>query len=158
SVGGLIINPGTGLPGGPGYQYRILVSTNGGATWLPQLNPFTIGVENLQNATQTLVTITPDPSGWCPYYENTFAPPFKHVVADVLGSWWSAGDAQASFIVEARDGMMNSLGASQSVTIQLDNTGPDDAIWITSAGGSCGEFKVGDTIDGAYWASDNEGL
>jgi hypothetical protein len=158
SVGGLIINPGTGLPGGPGYQYRILVSTNGGATWVPQTTPFTIAVEDLASATQTLVTVTPDPSGWCPYYDNFYSPPYKHVVADVLGYWPSAGDGQALFIVEARDGAMNPLGSTPSVTIQLDNTAPSDKIWITSGGGSCGEFKVGDKIDGGYWASDNEGL
>jgi hypothetical protein len=158
SVGGLIINPGTGLPGGPGYQYRILVSTNGGATWVPQTTPFTIGVEDLATATQTLVPVTPDPSGWCPYYDNFYSPPYKHVVADVLGYWESAGDGQAMFVVEARDGSMNPLGSTPSIAIQLDNTFPTDQIWITSGGGSCGDFTIGETIKGSYWASDNEGL
>lgn len=159
SVGGLIINPGTGLPSGPGYQYRILVSTNGGATWVPQTTPFKIAVENLSNATQSIVTITPDPDGWCPYYENLYSPPYKHVVADVLGYWWSVGDGQAMFIVEARDGSMSPLGSSSSVTIQLDNTAPTADIEITSGGGSCADFKVGGTpVAGTYQATDNEGL
>jgi hypothetical protein len=156
SIGGLIINPLSGLPGGPGYEYRILVSVGGGP-WTPVTTQFTIGLENLQTATQTPITITPDPNGWCPYYENFYSPPYEHVVADVLGYWDSAGDGKAKFMVEARQGMI-SLGSTPSVTIQLDNTRPQDAIAITSGGGSCGDFKVGDTIVGSYWASDNEGL
>jgi hypothetical protein len=60
--------------------------------------------------------------------------------------------------METKDGLGWLGSATSPKLIQLDNTWPDDAIDITSGGGSCGDFKVGDKIDGSYWASDNEAL
>jgi len=103
-------------------------------------------------------TLTPDLNGWMPYLEDHTGFPHEHVVADVLAYFASAGDGDVRFILEARDAMMNPLGSTPPIKVKLDNSPPDDAIWITSGGGSCGDFKIGDPIDGAYWASDNEGL
>jgi hypothetical protein len=60
--------------------------------------------------------------------------------------------------MEARDGTLTSLGTTASKLIQLDNTAPVSSVAITSGGGSCGDFKVGDIITGTYSTSDNEAL
>jgi len=60
--------------------------------------------------------------------------------------------------MEARDGLMNPLGATVPKLVQLDNTAPVSSVSITSGGGSCGDFKVGDTIAGDYASTDNEAL
>jgi hypothetical protein len=155
---GYVINPATDLPGGPGYQYRLLTSSDG-VTYTPVTTPFTATTMQLPSGIQTNVPQTPDPNGWVPYLANlSSGPPYLTVVGNTLGYWQSAGDGRAWIKMEARDGLHNPLGSTPPKLIQLDNTAPKSTISITSGGGSCGDFKVGDTIAGSYSSSDNEAL
>jgi hypothetical protein len=155
---GYVINPATDLPGGPGYQYRLLVSPDG-VNYTPVTTPFTATTMQLPSGIQTNVPQTPAADGWVPYLAMfSSGPPFTTVVGNILGYWQSAGDGQVWVKMEARDGLMNPLGSTAPKLIQLDNAAPVSAISITSGGGSCGDFKVGDTIVGSYSSSDNEAL
>jgi hypothetical protein len=155
---GYVVNPATDLPGGPGYQYRLLTSPDG-VNYTPVTTPFTATTMQLPSGIQTNVPQTPDASGWVPYLANfSSGPPFTTVVGNILGYWQSAGDGQVWLKLEAKDGLSNSLGSTLPKLIQLDNAAPSSFISITSGGGSCGDFKVGDTIVGSYSASDNEAL
>jgi len=155
---GYVVNPSTDLPGGPGYQYRLLTSPDG-INYTPVTAQFTVTTMELPSGTQTNVTQTPDSSGWVPYLANlSSGPPFLTVVGNILGYWQSAGNAQVWITMEARDGLMNPLGATVPKLVQLDNTAPVSSVSITSGGGSCGDFKVGDTIAGDYASTDNEAL
>lgn len=155
---GYVINPGNDLPGGPGYQYRLLTSPDS-VNYTPVTTPFTATTMQLPSGIQTNIPQTPDPNGWVPYLANfSSGPPFLTVVGNILGYWQSAGDSRAWIKMEARDGLNNPLGSTPPKLIQLDNTAPTSTISITSGGGSCGDFKVGDTIIGSYSSSDNEAL
>ena len=80
------------------------------------------------------------------------------IAQNTLGYWQSAGDGQAWIYMEAKD-TIGDLGTSTTPKlVQLDNTYPTASISIISGGGSCGDFKIGDTITGDYSASDNEAL
>src|SRR5581483_7403273 len=104
-------------------------------------------------------TQTPDVDGWVPYLANlSSGPPFVTVVGNILGYVTTAGNAWLWIYVEAQDALSNPLGASTPKLIRLDNQAPVSTIEITSGGGSCGDFSVGDTITGAYSATDNEAL
>jgi hypothetical protein len=155
---GYVVNPATDLPGGPGYQYRLLVSPDG-VTYTPVTTPFTATTMQLPSGTQTNVAQVPAPDGWTPYLAMfSSGPPFTTVVGNILGYWESSGNDQVWVVLEARDGSSNPLGSTVPKLIKLDNTAPVSAVSITSGGGSCGDFKVGDTIIGAYSSSDNEAL
>jgi hypothetical protein len=156
---GYVINPATDLPGGPGYQYRLLTSPDG-FNYTPVTTPFTVTTMALPSGTQTNEPQTPDPTtGWVPYLANfSSGPPFLTVVGNILGYWQSAGNGQVWIRMEARDGLMNPLGSTVPKLVQLDNAAPESSVLITSAGGSCGEFKVGQKIEGEYSSTDNEAL
>ena len=150
---GHVINPATGLFGGPGIQYRILVSTNGGLTATPMTGPFYV----ILSSSPTPVKQTPDPAtGWCDYLEQSGV---IDVVGNILGSWMSSGDGQLWISMEAQQGGLPIGTATPWQLVQLDNTAPDPVdIEITSGAGSCGDFFPGDLLEGTYSAADNENL
>ena len=156
---GRVVNRAGTAYGGPGIYYRIWIYSDG--SWSFMKSPFTAWVTTfgsppvpVSQSPQTLPA--PFGEGWYPYLEDSAA--LKGVAQNALGYWPSTGDGQAWIYMETKDGLGWLGNATSPKLIQLDNTWPNDAIDITSGGGSCGDFKVGDTIDGSYWASDNEAL
>jgi len=150
---GHVINPATGLFGGAGFQYRILVSTNGGASYTPMTAPF----EVVLSTSPFPVTQTPDPvTGWVDYKEVAGA---VDVVGNILGSWMSSGDGQIWISMEAQQSGVPIGTPTPWKLVQLDNTAPDPVdIAITSGTGSCGDFYPGDLIEGTFSATDNENI
>jgi hypothetical protein len=145
-ITGVVIDPATGLFGGPGIQFRVLVSTNGGLSFTPLTQAFQ--VYPLGSLTPALQT--PDPvTGWCDYLD---------VDGDLLGTWASSGNGQLWISVQAQQYGVP-IGATPWQLVQLDNTAPAPvSIEITSGAGSCGDFRPGDKISGSYSAADNENL
>jgi hypothetical protein len=149
---GHVINPATGLFGGAGIQYRILVSTNGGASSTPMTEPFQVTL----STSPFPVTQTPDSvTGWCDYRELSGV---VDVVGNILGTWTSSGNGQLWISMEARQGGAQIGAGTPWQLVQLDNTAPEVSIEITSGAGSCGDFFPGDVLTGTYAASDNENL
>ena len=150
---GHVINPATGLFGGPGIQYRILVSTNGGVSSTPMTQPFYITL----STSPFPVLQTPDPvTGWVNYREVSGV---VDVVGNILGSWMTSGNGQLWISMEAQQSGVPIGTATSWKLVQLDNTAPDPVtIDITSGAGSCGDFTQGDAIEGSYVAADNEDL
>jgi hypothetical protein len=150
---GHVINPSTGLFGGAGFQYRILVSTNGGLTSTPMTDPFDV----ILSTSPTPVHQTPDPTtGWTNYLELSGS---VDVVGNILGSWTTSGNGRIWISMEARQGVTPIGTATTWTLVQLDNTAPSPVeIAITTGAGSCGDFAPGDTIGGTYSAQDNENL
>ena len=150
---GHVINPATGLFGGAGIQYRILVSTNGGVSSTPMTQPFYITL----STSPFPVLQTPDPvTGWVNDREVSGV---VDVVGNILGSWMTSGNGQIWVSMEAQQGGVTIGTATPWKLVQLDNTAPDPVtIEITSGAGSCGDFTQGDSIEGSYAAADNEDL
>lgn len=146
AIAGRVIDPATGLYGGPGIQFRVLVSENGGLSFTPLTQQFQVTPVN----SVFPVTQKPDPvTGWCDYLD---------VDGDLLGTFYSSGNGQAWISVQAQQyGVF--MGATAWKLVQLDNTAPAPLdIVITSGAGSCGDFHPGDTLSGSYSAADNENL
>jgi hypothetical protein len=154
---GHVINASGGV-GGPGLQYRILISKNGGLTFTPMTEEFSVQTHNWLTNVYTTVAQVPDGEGWCNCVEDYSAS--IDVDGNILGHWSTAGDGQLWVAMEARQGK-SPLGPAAPVwtLIQLDNTAPSPVeVEITSGGGSCGDFQPGDEIEGTYSAADNEDL
>jgi hypothetical protein len=153
---GHVLNPATGLFGGAGMQYRILVSTNGGTTSTPMTESFSVEKWPLTSPLPSAVTQLPDPvTGWVDYLEVSGV---VDVVGNALGRWISSGNGQIWISMEARQGGVPIGAATPWQLVQLDNTVPTVTVSITSGTGSCGDFYPGDLIEGIYSAADNENL
>ncbi len=157
TIGGVIFNRFLpGVIGGPGIFYKIWILTDAGLSFMNH----PIDVPTFQTATGTFVDVpvTPTFDGWYAYVPDMTNPAAQIIaIEDTIGWWDSFGNGQAQIWLEAKD-TNGSLGSTAATTIQLDNEAPVSNIWITSPGGSCGDFTVGDTIEGGYTASDNERL
>ena len=158
---GHVVNRSASGFGGTGIYYRLWISTDGGVTWAFMNTTFTVWKTVFPSAP---VAVTQSPQslgapwgdGWYAYLENDAA--LTSVAQNTLGYWPSAGNGEALIYMEAKD-ISGALGAPTTPKlIRLDNTAPTDNVWITSGGGSCGDFSVGDTISGEFTASDNEAL
>jgi len=101
-------------------------------------------------------TLVPTTDGWYKYKADPVGPNTVDINGLLLGVWKSHGETgKWQLKIEARDGSTPYPG-SQLVTLQLDNDNPDPVgITITSGGGACADFKVGDPIEGTYSALDD---
>lgn len=79
--------------------------------------------------------------------------PFLDNINGVLAQWDSGGDAKWTVRLSTFDLFGNLVGVDQRV-IQLDNTGPQASIEITSGTGDCGKFPIGTPLAGNFVARD----
>jgi hypothetical protein len=151
------------------FKYRISVSNDGGATWAGLTDTFTVsrqlipygGVPSaLPDVTQQV-----DPSGitagYYTYQADWITGPGDALIVvagNVLAQWQTAGKSGLWQIkMDVYDPATSTFfPAVNTAAIYLDNAAPSlvPPISITSAGGSCGDFKVGDKITGTYNVSD----
>jgi len=161
-VTGHIANPPDVLGGGATpFKYRVSVS-NDGINWISLNDPFTIWLTELNNGVwsgPSPFNEIVDAEGWYTYMEDlTTGPnnPMRFVAQNVLAQWQTAGKSGLWKIkMETKDTTTNSVfPGTQVIAICLDNTAPSASITITSGGGPCADFQVGDPITGTYSVSD----
>jgi hypothetical protein len=80
--------------------------------------------------------------------------PFTENVNSVLAQWNSTGDAQWEVKLSTYDAANNLVGTDTHL-IQLDNTGPQASISITTGTGDCGKFDIGTLLSGNFVARDD---
>jgi hypothetical protein len=85
--------------------------------------------------------------------------PFTQNINSVLAQWDSTGDAKwevklTTFNGDATNGLAPAVGVDTHF-IQLDNTGPEVSMTITSGTGDCGKFPIGTPISGKFIARDD---
>lgn len=161
-ITGHIANPPDISGGAAALKYRVLVSDDGGATWQRLTNSFPIVRSQLLGGVWSfLPTLTQavDADDWYTYYEDLTAGPGNpqiFVVGNLLARWQTAGLSGLWQIkVEVKDpANPGPIWSGSVVTVCLDNIAPGTAIDITSGGGPCGDFTIGDVISGTYSVSD----
>jgi hypothetical protein len=79
--------------------------------------------------------------------------PFTSNVNALLAQWDSAGDAKWYVRLSVYDGGGVFQGSDTHV-VQLDNTGPEASIEITTGLGNCGKFLPGEPLGGNFVARD----
>ncbi len=162
------ILPASNLSAGAApFKYKISVSGDGGATWTPITDPFTVSRQLVPFGGVPValpdVNQTVDPggltAGFYTYQADWITGPgdaFILVANNVLAKWQTAGkNGLYQIKMDVYDPSTNTFfPAVNTATILLDNVAPTASINITSGGGSCGDFHVGDKISGQYSASD----
>ena len=158
------------------FKYRISVSGDGGVTWAPLNDVFTVsrqiipwgGVPTaLPDVTQS-VDLSGITAGFYTYQADWITGPGDALIVvanNVLAKWQSSAkpDGLYQIKMDVYDPSTSTFfPAVNTATILLDNTPPAGLpdnpttpfIDITSGGGSCGDFHVGDKITGSYAVSD----
>ncbi|MBV9443881.1 MAG: hypothetical protein JO217_14460 [Acidobacteriaceae bacterium] len=158
------------------FKYRISVSNDGGVTWTGLNDVFTVsrqlipwgGVPTaLPDVTQS-VDISGITTGYYTYQADWITGPGDALIVvagNVLAQWYTLGkpDGLYQIKMDVYDPSTSTFfPAVNTATILLDNTPPAGLpynaktpfINITSGGGSCGDFHVGDKITGSYAVSD----
>ncbi|MBR9919978.1 MAG: hypothetical protein GYB31_04005 [Bacteroidetes bacterium] len=142
-------------------KYKIEVSENNGGSWQRVDNNFTLHRDQLLNGVWSdlpNVTQQVDADGYYDYQEDLvggFGNAQIFPVGNVLGRWNTSGLSGRWIIrIVAKDPVSNNSWVSNIVAVHLDNESPQVSLQITSGGGDCADFRVGDTISGIYSASD----
>ncbi len=142
-------------------KYRVWVRKVG-EPWQKLTNPFKIDRSQLLDGVWSAlpdVTQAVDADDFYEYHEDLTGGPGNamiFVAGNVLARWQTAGLTGLYQVrIEARNPAIPAMSwFSNSVTLRIDSAAPDCAIAITSGGGDCADFVVGDTISGTYAVSD----
>lgn len=160
---GHIANPPDISQGATHLKYKVELSNDGGSTWTQHLsNTFTLGRDQLLNAIWSdlpSATQSVDGDGWYEYQEDLIGDgtnPKIFPVGNLLARWQTGGLTGLWKIrIKAKNpDIVGPVWISDDVTVMLDNTAPTVSITITSGGGACADFLIGDVISGTYAVSD----
>jgi hypothetical protein len=159
---GHIGNPPDISSGATKLKYRVEISDNNFASFQTVDNSFTLPRDQFLNGipgSLPSVTQAVDGDGFYEYQEdliNGFGNAIILPVGNVLARWNTAGLSGLWKVrIRAKDpANPGPEWMSNTVTIRIDNTAPTAAIDITSGGGACADFTIGDVIQGTYTATD----
>ncbi len=127
----------------PGWSYLVEVRTGSGA-WAPLVTDLAV-VDGLGNTATHTADNTTKRFTYLPFAQN---------VNNLLAQWDTAGDALWQVRLTVFDGGGVQQGSPDGHVLQLDNTGPEASIVITSGPGSCGKFASGTVLSGTVVARD----
>ena len=159
-ITGHIGNPLDISSGAAPLKYRVSVSDDGGLTWQRLTNNFTIGRSQLLDGVWSFlpnVIQSVDADDFYTYREDLTGGPGNaqiFVLGNVLARWQTGGLTGLWQIrIEVKD-PTNVIYVGAAVTVRRDNSAPTATIDITSGGGVCADFLIGDVISGAYAVTD----
>ena len=160
-ITGHLANPADISAGATPLRYRVIVNDDVADQVLN--NPFGIARTQLLDGVWTFLpgaTQTVDAAGYYSYREDLSGGAGNaqiYVAGNVLARWQTAGKTGTWTIrIEVLDAT-NVLYTGNVVTVRLDNAAPQipaGSFAITTGGGSCADFTVGDIIEGTYQVTD----
>lgn len=160
-ITGHLANPTDISAGAAALRYRVIVNDGSGDQVVN--NAFAIARTQLLDGVWTFLpglTQTADLAGYYTYREDLTGGPGNaeiFVAGNVLARWQTAGKTGTWTIrIEAKDAA-NVTYFSNSITVRLDNAAPvipAGSFKITSGSGTCGDFVIGDIIEGTYQVTD----
>ena len=158
---GHLANPTNISGGATKLKYRVEISQNNFSTEEYVTNGFSLGRDRFDQDTSTWSALansnqSVDGGSYYEYQEDLTGPILIFPVGNVLARW-DTGGKEGIWKIRIRATDPANLGPewlSNVVTLKLDNTAPDAAITITSGGGACADFMIGDVIEGTYEATD----
>ncbi len=132
----------------PGTKYRFLITTPTSAEH-PLLDNQSIQTDTLGVISLPII-LTADADGWLTYYATS---PNVAIVADLIGRYYPPIEGIYTIKIEMKDAA-NVVTSGNSANFFVDLKAPDVAINITSGGGDCADFTIGDTLTGTYYMFD----
>jgi hypothetical protein len=167
---GHVANPTDISMGAPRLKYRVEISNNGGASWQRVTNTFSLGRDQLLNGAWSDLpdaTQSVDADDYYEYQEDLIDGPGNaqiFPVGNVLARWnaWGLTGLWHVRIKAKNPAVVGPEWTSNVVAVRLDNAAPtggaSDAVrpylTITTGGGACADFTIGDVISGNYEVAD----
>ena len=160
-IAGHIAYPTNSSAGAPPLKYKVSVKPDGG-TWQTRTDTFTVGLTQLQNgiwSTLPDATQSVDADNYYDYREDLTGPDaLIFVTGNILYRWNTSGltgrwQIKIDATIDPTDPMAPFF-TSDIVTVRLDDAAPVLGLNITSGGGVCADFNIGDLISGTYSAFD----
>ncbi|MES2019297.1 MAG: hypothetical protein V4484_22630 [Pseudomonadota bacterium] len=160
-ITGHLANPADISTGAGALRYKVIVNDGSGEQALA--NTFAVARTQLLDGVWSILpalTQSVDAMNYYTYREDLTSAPGNaqiFVAGNLLARWQTAGKSGTwSIRIEARDAA-NVLYPGNTVTVRLDNEAPQippGSFKITSGAGTCGDFTVGDIIEGTYQVTD----
>ena len=126
-----------------GWSYLAEVRTGSG-TWAPLVTDLVV-VDGIGNTALHTADNTTKRFTYLPFAQN---------VNNLLAQWDTSGDLIWEVRLSVYDGAGIQQGGFDLHRIQLDNTGPEASIDITTGAGNCGKFQSGTVLAGTVVARD----
>ena len=162
-ITGHLANPTDISAGAAPLKYRVSVSNDNGATWQALTNTFSVARTQLLNGIWSFLpsaTQSDTGGGFYEYREDLtggLGNAQIFVAGNVLARWQTAGLTGLWKIrIEAKDAA-NIIYFGNVITVRIDDQAPQfpaGTFKITSGGGSCADFVIGDVIEGTYQVTD----
>jgi len=128
----------------PGHSYKVEVTPALGGAPTPLVTKLKLTRSN-GTTFDHFADVTTGRFNYVNYFNN---------VNGLLAQWDSTGDEKWIVKLTTYDAADTIVGTDTQM-IQLDNTGPDASLVITSGAGDCGKFFSGVTISGDFVATDD---
>ena len=155
--GGKILLAGhIAFPTSNNLEYRVMVKGPSDPVAQPFTNTFAANVTTIVGASITFSQVTQVATGgWFSYIPQAGPVTFKSVAGNLLASFQAAEEGPHSVYLQVREaGSALLLATSATEDFFVDNTRPDVDVEITSGGGNCSKFGIGEVIVGTFSMSD----
>ncbi len=150
--------------GGTPFKFKVLTRQISPiiGTWHPVTDTFYVGITEYINSIPSSLPLTKqevDLNGWYTLRDDAGGGPnpLRSVNNKRLAVWNTNGlEGIYQVKIEAQDPTTLASWVSNVVNVHMDNTTPIiNNFEITSGSGDCGDFTMGDIIEGTYSVSDN---
>lgn len=160
-ITGHLANPTDISAGATALKYKVTVDDGSGPQVLT--NTFSVARTQLLNGIWSIlpsVVQSTDAGGYYTYREDLTGGPGNaqfYVAGNVLARWQTAGKTGTWTITIESVDAANVVYPGNTITVRIDNSSPQfplGSFKITSGGGTCGDFTIGDIIEGTYQVTD----
>lgn len=149
-IAGLVAFPSPG-----NLEYRVMVKGPSDAVAKAWTKNFTASVTTIFGGSITFANVAQVAIGdWFPYLPK-LGPVFKSVAGNLLAPFTATEEGLHTVYIDLRP--VGSIAPPISSAVEaffVDNTSPAVDIEITSGGGNCSKFKVGEVLVGTYSMAD----
>ncbi len=155
--GGIITMTGViANPSGLSLEYRVMVKGPSDTVAKAQTKNFGISVTTIIGASITYLSPTQIATGdWFAYVPQNGPVVFRSVGEDLVYVFQASEEGRHEVYLEVRQaGTTTTLAFSATEAFFVDNAAPTVDVTITSGGGNCGKFKVGEVLVGTYSMAD----
>lgn len=155
--GGTILLAGhIAFPTSNNLQYRVMVKGPSDPVAKAYTNTFNANVTTIVGGSITFSIVNQvSVDGWFNYIPQPGPGTFKSVAGNLLASFQASEEGLHEVYLQVREaGTLPILATSATEQFFVDNTRPEFDVEITSGGGNCSKFQIGEVLVGTFTMSD----
>ncbi len=139
------------FPTSNNLEYRVRIKGPSDPSFQSFAKVFDVTVTTIFGGFMTIADVTQTPlGGWYEYIPQA-GPVFKSVAGNLLAPFRASENGLHQVFVQIREAGSGIILASSSIeAFYVDDTRPQVDVEITSGGGNCSKFKIGEVLVGTY--------